>query len=266
MRTDLDTEFFDSPRPRVIAHRGASGLFPENTFEAFRAADELHAPYVELDIHMTADGQIVVVHDPDLRRISGHAGIIGQMALDELQEIDAAYNFSPEGFAGYPFRGKGVRVPTLAAVFTRFPHLRFVVEIKQTGPSLVASMLEVIDRATMRRRVLIASEHQEPIEEVRALAPRMPTNFARQDAADFFSAMPLHTHDYVPRGDALQLPPEYKSLKMITANSVAAAHRIGVEVHVWTINEESAMRAMLALGVDGIITDYPDRLTRLLNR
>jgi glycerophosphoryl diester phosphodiesterase len=126
-------------------------------------------------------------------------------------------------------------------------------------------MLQVIDRAGMRRRVLIASEHQEPIDELRARAPNMPTNFARRDIAAFLASLPPGAVAYVPRGDALQLPPEHNSWKLVTAESVAAAHRIGVEVHVWTVNDETEMRAFLALGVDGIITDYPSRLVGLLS-
>jgi glycerophosphoryl diester phosphodiesterase len=265
MRPDLDTEFFDSPRPRVIAHRGASGVFPENTLLAFDGARECGAAYIELDIHMTRDGELVVAHDADLRRIAGRDGAIAEMTREELNAADAAYNFSLDGTDAFPFRGKGVRIPSLAEVLAAFPQERFVIEIKPSTRGLVAPMLEVIEHARMRRRVLIASEHQEPIDELRTLAPHMPTNFARGDVAAFLASLPAGAVSYAPRGDALQLPPEHMSWKLVTAESVAAAHRIGAEVHVWTVNEEAEMRAFLALGVDGIITDYPARLIGLLS-
>jgi glycerophosphoryl diester phosphodiesterase len=250
MRPELDSEFFDLPRPRVIAHRGASSAFPENTFPAFAAA--------------CASGALVVAHDADLQRTTGRDGVIAEMTREELNAADAGYNFSPDGSGTFPFRGKGIRIPTLAEVLVTFPQERFVIEIKPTTQRLVAPTLQVIDRAGMRRRVLIASEHQEPIDELRARAPNMPTNFARRDIAAFLASLP-QAAAYVPRGDALQLPPEHNSWKLVTAESVAAAHRIGVEVHVWTVNDEAEMRAFLALGIDGIITDYPSRLVGLLS-
>jgi glycerophosphoryl diester phosphodiesterase len=116
----------------------------------------------------------------------------------------------------------------------------------------------------MRRRVLVASEHQAPIDEFRAAAGDIPTNFPIPEVAEFLMSLPPGAPPFAPRGEALQIPPEYESWKMVTADTVAAAHRIGVELHVWTIDEEAEMRAMLALGVDGIITNFPARLLKLL--
>jgi len=112
--------------------------------------------------------------------------------------------------------------------------------------------------------VLIASEHQAPIDESRAMAPDIPTNFPTPEVAAFLMSLPPGAPPFAPHGQALQIPPEYESWKMVTPDTVAAAHRIGVEMHVWTINEEAEMRALLALGVDGIITNFPARLLKLL--
>lgn len=262
MRSDLDTEFFDSPRPRAIAHRGASGDFPENTLPAFHAAADADAPYMELDVHLTRDGEIVVIHDDDLNRIAGHVGVVAKMTAAEIFAADAGRNFSPE--RGFPFRGRGIRVPTLARVLAEFQRRMFIIEIKETAPGIAAPMLDVIDRAGMRRRVLIASEHQAPLDEVRRLAPSIPTNFARGDVAEFLMGLPPGAPPCHPRGDALQIPPEHDGWKLLTPEIIAAAHRIGVEVHVWTIDDEAGMRAALALGVDGILTNYPARLLKVL--
>jgi glycerophosphoryl diester phosphodiesterase len=116
----------------------------------------------------------------------------------------------------------------------------------------------------MRRRVLVASEHQAPIDEFRTAAADIPTNFPTAEVAAFLMSLPSGAPPFMPHGAALQVPPEHESWKIVTPESVAAAHRIGVEMHVWTINEEAEMRAMLALGVDGIITDFPARLLNLL--
>jgi len=258
-----DTDFFSLPRPRAMAHRGDSGAYPENTMAAFTAAHQLGVRYIELDVHMTRDGRVVVAHDPDLARTAGSDALIRELSYQQLADADAGFGFAAAG-GGHPFRGKGLKVPTLSEVLSAFPEMRFVIEIKQTAPSLVAPMLEVIERAGMRRRVLVASEHQQPLDEVRALAPEIPTNFSSREVGSFFQALVSRTAGYVPPGDALQIPIEYEKFTLVTPESVAAAHRVGVEMHVWTVNDEAEMRGLLALGVDGIITDFPARLLKLL--
>lgn len=264
MRPGLDTEFFDLPLPRVIAHRGASGDYPENTLPAFRAASSMGAPYFELDVHITRDDEIVVVHDDDLRRVAAHDGVIREMTMAELATADAGHNFTRDGGLSFPFRGQGIRVPSLAEVFAAFPHQRYILEIKHTGPHLVPALLAVIHRAKMQRRVLIASEHQGPIDELRSLAPGVPTNLPAREVGLFMMSLAPRAQSYVARGEALQIPTEHQSLKLVSAESVAAAHRIGIELQVWTVNGAAEMREMLALGVDGILTDYPARLLNLL--
>jgi glycerophosphoryl diester phosphodiesterase len=263
MRPVLDSDFFTLPRPRVIAHRGASGDYPENTQAAFRGAAESGARYFELDVHMTRDGEIVVSHDPDLRRTCGVGALVADLTLAEVKRADAGWGFSPNG-KDFPFRGCGMEIPALSEVFSCFSEHCYVIEVKQSVPSLVVPLLDVIERVKMRRRVLVASEHQEPLDEVRALAPGIPTSFSYFEVAGFMASLVPGAQPYQPRADALQIPPEYESWQLVTPESLTAAHRAGVEVHVWTINEVAEMRALLARGVDGILTDYPARLLELL--
>lgn len=262
MRPQIESEFFEPPRPRVIAHRGASGQFPENTMVAFRAAVETGAPYIELDVHMTRDGEVVVIHDPDLKRTAECEERVREMSYAELAAADAGFRFSPDGVT-FPFRGGGLSVPRLAEVFAACPRTHFIVEVKQSEPSLAASLLSVIDGARMRRRVVVASEHQRPLDEFRRLAPSIPTAMSAAEAARFFEALGSGETGYIAPGDVLAIPPEYDSIRLVSAESVGFAHRMGLEVHVWTVNEEAAMRELLALGVDGIITDFPARLLAL---
>jgi glycerophosphoryl diester phosphodiesterase len=263
VRPGIITEFFDLPRPRVIAHRGASGGYPENTLPAFIAARDLGAPYIELDVHLTCDGRVVVAHDDDLKRVGGNDGVICEMTLAELSRVDAGYNFTTDD-GGYPFRGRGIRVPELAEVFAACPEQRVIVEIKQSNPSLVERLIAVIDQAGMRRRVLVACEHQAPIDEFRFAAPDIPTNFPTNEVAALLMSLPPGAPPFVPRGDAMQIPPAHQGWQMVTPETVAATHRMGVEMHVWTVNKETEMRTLLAMGVDGIITDFPGRLLNLL--
>jgi glycerophosphoryl diester phosphodiesterase len=268
-RSAPDSEFFDLPAPRVIAHRGASGEHPENTLDAFRAAAEAGAPYFELDVHMTRDGVVVVSHDHALKRTCGLDAAISDLTLAELKRADAGWGFTTTSTPaaadrGFSFRGRGIEVPALAEVFAAFPQHRYIIEVKQTAPSLAAALLDVIDRAGMRRRVLVAAEDQVPIDEMRALAPTLPTGFSAREFMGFMASLAPGAEPYDPRAEAIQIPTEYQSWRLVTPQSVAAAHRMGVEMHVWTVNDPTEMRALLELGVDGIITDFPARLLALL--
>jgi glycerophosphoryl diester phosphodiesterase len=265
MRVRLDSDFFSPPRPRAFGHRGAAGTHPENTMVSFQAAVGAGVAYLELDVHMTRDGMVVVAHDDTLERTCGVAGAIPEMDSREVLAADAGYGFSPDGVA-FPFRGNGVRIPALAEVLGAFSGARFIVEVKQTEPSLTAAMLHAIDAAGMRRMVLVASEHQEPLDEIRALAPDIPTNLAYREIGRFMQAMAARDFAYEPPGEAIQIPAEYYSWRLVTPETVAMAHRHAVELHVWTVNEEREMEALLALGVDGVISDFPARLLRVIGR
>jgi len=264
MKKDLDTDFFAAPRPRVMAHRGASGEYPENTMPAFRAAVEAGADYIELDVHCTRDGEVVVVHDDRLSRIASDDRLVAEVTMAELEAIDAAFNFARDG-ARWPFRGQGIRVPRLAEVLQSWSELRFVVEFKPSDPAIADAALEVVRRTRMDRRVLFASEHLLPIARARALAPQIPTNLTAAEILAFIQALSSGASPYAATGNALQIPPAHSGVKLATPEVVAAAHRNGLEVHVWTINEQAEMEEMLSLGVDGIITDYPTRLLTLLH-
>jgi len=259
MREHPNTDFFKPAVPRAFGHRGSAGTHPENTFESFAAAAAIGIEYFELDIHMTRDGEVVVSHDEHLERTCGRAGVIREMTYAELAAADAGRMFTLDG-ARFPFRDQGIRVPRLAEVLAVFPKLRMVIEVKQIAPSVVAPMLGVIDRAGMRRSVLVASEHQQPLDEVRKLAAEIPTNFSYLESGGFLQAMASRDASYRPPGDAIQFPREYESWQLVTPESVEFAHRIGLEVHVWTVNEEAEMRELLDMGVDGLISDYPRRL------
>jgi glycerophosphoryl diester phosphodiesterase len=258
MREHLDTDFFTPGLPRVFGHRGSSGTHPENTLESFRAAAASGVRFLEFDIHMTRDGEIVVAHDEHLKRMCGLDRVIREMTYAELAAADAGRMFTLDG-ATFPFREKGVRVPRLAEVLAEFSKLRMIVEIKQIAPSIVAPTLDVLDRAGMRRSVLVASEHQEPLDEVRKLAPKIPTNFSYLESGLFIQAMGTHDASYRPPADAVQIPHRHEAWELVTPQSVEFAHRLGVEVHVWTVNEEAEMSELLDMGVDGLISDFPHR-------
>jgi glycerophosphoryl diester phosphodiesterase len=265
MHEYLNTDFFTPALPRVFGHRGAAGTHPENTLESFRAAVASGVPYLEFDIHMTRDGEVVVAHDSHLERMCGLARTIPEMTYAKLATADAGRMFTLDG-ATFPFRDKGIRVPRLTEVLEAFPKLQMIVEVKQIAPSVVAPMLDLIDRAGMRRSVLVASEHQEPLDEVRKLAPEIPTNFSYLEAGLFIQAMGTRDTNYRPPADAVQISHFYQNWELVTRQSVEFAHGLGVEMHVWTVNEEPEMSELLEMGVDGLISDYPDRALEVVRR
>jgi glycerophosphoryl diester phosphodiesterase len=263
MRDTLHSDIFDPPRPRAIGHRGSAGTHPENTMPSFRAALDARVPYIELDIHATLDGVVVVSHDANLHRTCGVDRTIREMSFDELARLDAGARFTTDDRA-FPFRASGVKIPRLAEVLSACPDTRFIIEVKQSEPSVIPAMLATIDDLKARRRVMVVSELQPPLDEIRRAANEIPTNLSYGEVADLLQAMAAKREDYVPPGDALQIPPTYEGWKLVTPESVDFAHRHGLEVHVWTVNDEQEMRELLDIGVDGIISDYPARLMKVI--
>jgi glycerophosphoryl diester phosphodiesterase len=255
--------YLDGPRPRVFGHRGACGEAPENTLPSFAAAIAAGADRLELDVHRTADGEIVVFHDDTLDRTTDGRGPIARLTGAELSRLDAGYRFGEDG--AYPMRGAGVRVPRLAEVLEAFPEVPLNIEIKPDDPRAVAGTLAVLDRFGARARALLAAEDASRMARIREAAPDVLTSFCSQEVAEFLasSGKPGYAP---PPAFALQVPPSFWGVPVVTAESVARAHALGLEVHVWTINEVAEMERLLALGVDALMSDFPGRVVELLRR
>jgi len=261
------TNFFSRPKPRLFAHRGASGEAPENTLAAFRRAVEIGVAYAELDVHVTRDGQVVVIHDEMLERTTNGQGKVQEHTLAQLQQLDAGYWFSADGGRQFPFRAAGVRIPTLAEVLRGSPELRFTVEIKQVEPPIEELVIAVVRDCSRAQDVILASEHDRVIARVRDLAPGLATSFSAGEVVDFIQRVSIgQLAAYQPAGLALQIPPEFHTIPLVTAATVGAAHALGLEVHVWTINEPQEMERLLDLRVDGIMSDFPGRLLEVAQR
>ena len=254
-------------RPLVIAHRGGRALWPENTLYAFERAVETGVDVLEMDIHTTADGVPVVMHDDTVDRTTDGSGPIHSFTLEELRGLDAGYDWSPDDGQTFPYRGQGITVPTVEEIFAAFPDVPLNIEIKQEEPSMVASFCQMIRDHDLVDQVLVASFHQETIEEFRATCPEVATSAGTSEIVTLFALSRLFLEaTYGAPAEAAQVP-EYRSgLHVLAPRFVDAARNRNLEVHAWTINEEDDMQRMIALGVDGIITDYPDRLLALLGR
>ena len=244
------------PKPRVFGHRGAAGLAPENTLPSFALGLALGADVLELDVHATRDGAIVVIHDPTLERTTDGAGLVREHVLYDIQRLDAGFRFT-RGAGDFSYRGQGICIPTLEAVFKQFPLAKCNIEVK-ADPPIVAQVVEIIRRFDAQHRVLLAAEDDSIMREIRRQAGDIATSFAAPEVADFIARVQGGTlGGYRPAGRALQIPARFGDIELVTADTIAAAHRCGLEMHVWTINERDEMDRLLALGVDGIMSDLP---------
>jgi glycerophosphoryl diester phosphodiesterase len=259
--------FRDSGRVWVIAHRGGAGLAPENTMVAFRNAVSMGVDMLEMDVHMTGDGHIVVIHDDTVDRTTDGVGRIEEMTLEEVKELDAGYRFTPDGGMSYPYRGKGVTIPTLNEVLSAFPDARMSIEIKPDDIAVADKTVSLVKAHGAEGRVLLVSFHNDVVHRVRALAPEIVTGASRKEMYLFWGMTKLRLWRlYRPVPDVLQLPESWKGQQVVTPTIVGAAHKLGMKVQVWTVDDPAEMRKLIDEGVDGIITDRPDLMLKLESR
>lgn len=270
-------------RRRVLAyaHQGGALEAPSSTLWAMEQALDAGADALELDLHATSDGHLVVCHDPTLERTTNGAGPIARRRLDEVARLDAAYHFVPgEGArpgrpaAAYPLRGRAARddrfrVPTLDAVLRRFPGVPVNLDVKQRPPRVPAYEGRLVDLLRAHGRdddVIVAAFDQRSTDAVRALAPELPLSAGRRGVAAFAAAVRLgrRAPRRLRRFAALQVPATVAGRPLVTAGFVTAAHEAGVAVHVWTVDDPAEMRRLVELGVDGVMSDRPSVLARVL--
>lgn len=255
---------FRTDWPVNFAHRGDSAHAPENTLEAFRMAVESGAEGLELDVHMTRDGRIVVIHDDTLGRTTDGAGFVRNKTLAELKQLDAGYRFAGNG--DYPYRGEGLRVPTLEEVFDEFPDVAVNVEIKEDQPEVEEAVLRVIRKAGAGERTLVAAGRYVVIKRFREVSGgEISTSASVREIRAFFLLSRLGLENLSePAYDALQVPVNYRGVEVVTPRFVDAAHSRGVRVDAWTLDEPGEMRRLLDKGVDVIMTNHPGTLRKVL--
>ena len=254
--------------PVVLAHQGGERLWPSNTMFAFERAVDLGVDVLELDLHSSSDGKLVVIHDGTVDRTTNGSGPVNEHSAAELQALDAGSYWSPEGSGeSHPYRGLGIGIPTLSEVFEAFPGMPMNLEIKQVDPPIAGLVCRRIREHGREEAVMVGSFHDEVLREFRSACPEVATSAGPNEVRTLFVLSRLFLGNlYRPTADALQVPEYQGRLRVVTPRFVEAAHAKGVQVHVWTPNETADMERLLSMGVDGIITDRPDRLMRLLDR
>ena len=231
--------YLDAQVPLAFAHRGGAAGGDENTAEAFGRAAALGFRYVETDVHATADGVPVVFHDDTLLRLTGEPGRIATRTWADLASIRVA------GAAA---------IPRLDEVLAAWPEIRFNIDVK--ADAVVAPAVEALRRAAAFDRVLLASFRDDRLSRVRQLAgPRVATSLGRRAVARLRLASLGRWPLRLPASAAAQVPVRHGRVTVVDRRFIAAAHRRGLQVHVWTIDDPAEMRRLLDLGVDGLMTD-----------
>jgi glycerophosphoryl diester phosphodiesterase len=259
--------YFDVPVPTVIGHRGAAGERPENTLESFERALAQGAAVIESDVHRTRDGALVLIHDDVLERTTDGLGRVADRTLAELRALDAGHCFSPAPEGGFPFRGRGLRIPTLDEAFDRFPGVRMNLELKERLPGLVEDAVETVRRAGREETVLLAAADDALMAELRARLERTgvrPAVGASAGDVLAFVRAALDGKPPPPGPMALQVPTDVGGRPLVTPRFVEHAHAHGLVVHVWTVNDTDEMHRLLDLGVDGLMSDFPGRLAEVV--
>lgn len=260
--------FSSAPEVLVIAHQGGDGLWPSNTMFAMEQAAAMGVDVLEMDIHSSADGVLVLSHDDTVDRLTDGSGLIKEMRFAELQELDAAYKWSEDDEGtSFPFRGQGIRMPALEEVFEAFPGMPMNIEIKQQDPPIVEAFCDLVRAHGKQEHVLVGSFHPDTMNDFRETCPEVATSATEPEIRPYFALNKVFLDAiYRPPAEAFQVPEYSGNLHVVTRSFVEGAAKHNVDVHVWTVNETADMERLLDLGVDGIITDRPDRLMEVLGR
>lgn len=255
-------------RPMLLgAHRGGGGMWPENTLYGFtKAATTYPDILLEGDLQMSADGHVVLMHDDTVDRTTDGTGAVKDLTLKELKALDAGYRFSLDGGKTFPLRGQGITVPTFDELLTALPEERFLMELKR-GENVTASSLTIIRQHKAEQHMLLASFSPALMEQVRELAPNIGTCYDLKTAMVLLQALRKGDWDsYTPAARVLSFPQKYVKQFKLTKEEIARIQAKGILVQVHTLNTPETIQAYIDMGVDSILTDYPDRLHRVIHQ
>ena len=259
--------YFNPAGFMVIAHRGGRSLGPENTLYTYQRAADLGVNVLEIDVHLTQDNHLAVIHDKTVGRTTNGSGTVESYKLADLQKLDAAYRWSADSGDPFPLRGKGIKIPILSDVFQAFPQMRINIEIKDSKPVAITSLCRIIQDQHMSQKVRIASFSTWALKKFRAICHTVATSAWTSEAIWFYALQKMHMESaYTPNAQTLQVPENYGDLQVVNKKFVEAAHARNMRVQVWTVNDIDSMKRLLKHGVDGIMTDYPQKLIAILKK
>lgn len=252
----------------LIAHMGGDKVWPGDTRFAYDQAAKLGVDAFDLDVHITKDGVIVLMHDDTVDRTTGVSGAVEDFSYSELEGLDAAYNWTPDKGATFPYRGKGIKVTRLEELFAAYPDMRYLIEIKNSKNPIARPLADLIHQYDMQRRVLVASFHGDLLDEFRRAAPDVATSASRTEVATFVLLSKIGLSGLIsPKYQALQVPFDPKEslgVDIVTPRFIRAAHAKNLKVEAWTLDDPDLMKKYISWGIDGIDTDRPDVMKAVL--
>lgn len=246
---------------RIVGHRGAAGVAPENTVPSFRHALEAGVEAVELDVHATRDGELVVIHDPTVDRTTDGEGPVAGLDLGDLRSLDAGYRFSTDGGGTHPYRGRGAKIPTLEEALAAVGDLPVIVEVKSAAAGRL--LADWLPGRPEWDRIIVGGFHRDEVAPA-AAAARWRCAY-QQDLMTFVLLGKLGWSTRLPPDlTAAMVPVRRGFVRVVTRGFVRHAHAQGKGVFVWTVNRPEEMRSLFDLGVDGLLSDYPAIVRRVV--
>ena len=254
--------FLSASGPQVFAHRGGCALGPENTIAAFDLGRAAGADGFELDVRLSADGVVVVCHDPTLDRTTGASGLVGALSAAELARVDAGFHFAdPSG--KFPFRERGVGVPALRDVLDRYRDMLLIIEMKDDSSAMGRAVADLVRDHGAVDRVCAAGYGQQALDAARAALPGMATSASLEETRwavyRSIARWPVRAAAY----QAFQVPETAGRIRIVSPRFIRHVHEAGGRLQVWTIDEEADMQRLLAWGVDGLISNRPGVAVRV---
>ena len=256
------------PRPLVIAHgnEAGNGLYPGNTLLYLEKMVELGVDALEIDLALTADGYLVLIHDTEVDRTTEAQGAVASMTLEELRALNMAHHWTPDG-QSFPYRDAPLGVVTIDEVFAALPNTPLIIELKNDDPRAAQALCRSVRAAGSEGRVVVSSFFGGVIGHFRQLCPEVATGAATFEAMLFFAAQLCHAERLLRPGyQTMQLPMQYYGIPVFSRRFVRAARNCGLHISVWTVNAARDMRRYIDLGLDGVVTDRPDTLIELLQQ
>jgi glycerophosphoryl diester phosphodiesterase len=257
--------FFGSRRPRVFAHRGGAALAPENTIAAFDVGLATGAEGLELDVRLSADGVVVVCHDDTLDRTTDTSGRVAARTASELGRVDAGYHFT-DSHNGHPFRGRNIGIPTLADVLERYKDVPTIVEMKIDSAEMGRAVADVVRRTDTLDSVCAAGFGMRALRAAREALPTMASSACHPEVRlalyRSWAGVPVRR----PPFGCYQVPEFAGALRVVSPRFIRHAHRAGLEVQMWTVDDEADMRRLLQWGADALISNRPDLAVQVRDR
>lgn len=249
----------------LVAHRGGAGEAPENTLHAFRSAAKIDTSIAfELDIHLSKDGHPVVIHDDTVDRTTDGSGRVSDMTLEELQKLNASAKFAGN-LADALNDPTSIRIPHLQEVLSEFPDRKLILEIKDSRPGIEDIVIELLRAARAEERVIVSSFQEGVIQRFRQKAPELKYGATQ---AETLRALILLSMWVEPAGSfpasLYAIPEKHRGVQVFSQRLLDEVHRRKKKLFIWTVNEPADMQRLMSAGVDGIVTDYPARLYKLL--